>query len=865
MLKNIEKNKIYYKLIKNKFDIFVFAVFSIFIYKNNLLFSALNMKSDYLPGANVRREYLIGHIISENPFYLGGAYSGSLTGNHPGPIPYNYPSAIGWLLYDLFPNKVYPFYITYNILYLISLTLIGISYLLIKKIYNNETSSLFLILIMASFIFNNGSAYTTGLPTYFNPGLTQILSIVTIFSLLAQIRYHNLKYTYLTIFVSGLLMQNHLATLLFSTIAMSISLYNLYINKKNVKKIIMIFSLTPWIQTIIRVLTEFESVVDILKYMNYRSDSVSNNRATLINQLPFNSVLQKFNISNARELSNADSYAIIFIIIFLLLPIVNYLILNKSFTLNTKQKNILKTLTLLFQIDIIINLIITKEPHQHNHLAAYSYMFIVVILYLITVKIKQTKTKYIFYLFLSIFILLNNNSKNITLSGNNNLLTTNAIIKLKNSPIKIEKYDHYNMISSGYLDLVYELIINKVDFCLTKPDLNNIKKLFYPNQVKSLTANLGFIEHLYCDKNQENDKNRKAIYLFEDATATLPARIANLSLITRLPNLDNRACNDEYYIFEGIKQKYHDNCGVYNSYPPLIDLSLYIDDLPIDINEQIDNNIYTEKKYDSIDWTNKNCIKTCKNLYLDINQQINSITSIYNYIANEKINFENYEFKISNIISKYKSLYTKLEFIKNIKVNDDGILGYINIYYNEKNDDEKIHLHYNDKDKFKKNKFNCIVNVNKSEEKVFYSYPECNYNDISKINILLNEKIYKKATMTEIYKKIYQNYNGKPLILSNIISVLEKTDTTKTSNINNFKVINYNNKISNKNKLFNNGKNTTSNYEKEYVDKYPIVGISVVINYNDKDMYNSCTANIYQPWYYIIPDYYHIDITECTK
>jgi hypothetical protein len=859
MKKYINTKKIIYFFpsIKNKFDIFIFAIFSIFIYKNNIILSAFTMSPDYLPGANIRKEYLIGHIISENPFYLGGAYSGSLTGNHPGPIPYNYPSALGWFIYDLLPNQnIYPYYITYNILYLIALSLLFISYLLVKKIFNNQTSSLYLIIIMASFIFNNGSDYTSGLPSHFNPGSMQILSIVTIFSLIAQIKHSNLNYTYLTIFISGLLMQNHLATLLFSIIALGISFYYLYINKKYIKKTLLILALIPWIQVMLRIIIEFDSIVSIIKYLNYRSDGIANSRTTLVDQLPFNSVLQKFNISTP-----AESFSLLFIILFILLPIVNYLILNYNLILTTKQKKILLTLTILFIVDIIVNIIISKEPHQHNHLASYSYLFIISFFYLLS-KIRLTKTKYSFFIILSIFILYFNNSQNLVINGNNNLLSTNAIVKLKASPVKIEQFDYYNMISSGYLDLVYELLINRVDFCIKKPNLYNLNKLFYPNQVKNLTANLGFIKHLYCDEKQINEKNRKSIYLLENATGTLPAKIANLSQVTRLPNLDNRECLPEYFIFENIKLDYKNHCGVYNSYPPLIDQSLYIQDLPISISEQIDNNIYTEKKYGSIDNYDLDCKRNCKSIYLDINQQINSITDIYSFFSSKNVSINTYDTEIKNIISMYQSKYTKLKLIENININSE-LLGYLKISYHERNDIEEIKLFSNNDDKYKKNEFACTIKINNKDDKVIFSYPECNYNNNNEINKTLNEKIHKKTSMAELYKKIYHEYNGKPLSVNNISINLENKDITSNSNIKNLYIISSNNKISNKNLLFNNGKKESNDTVDEFLDKYPLVDKKIKISYHDKSIFESCIANIYQPWYYIIPQYYHINIIEC--
>jgi hypothetical protein len=210
----------------------------------------------------------------------------------------------------------------------------------------------------------------------------------------------------------------------------------------------------------------------------------------------------------------------------------------------------------------------------------------------------------------------------------------------------------------------------------------------------------------------------------------------------------------------------------------------------------------------------------------------------------------------------YQSKYTKLKLIENININSE-LLGYLKISYHERNDIEEIKLFSNNDDKYKKNEFACTIKINNKDDKVIFSYPECNYNNNNEINKTLNEKIHKKTSMAELYKKIYHEYNGKPLSVNNISINLENKDITSNSNIKNLYIISSNNKISNKNLLFNNGKKESNDTVDEFLDKYPLVDKKIKISYHDKSIFESCIANIYQPWYYIIPQYYHINIIEC--
>ena len=122
----MEKAKTYLKQ-KNKFayfqkeliyDLLIYITIFYYIIKNKILTITLFQNFNTLPGSGwPRREHLVGHRFLSEPLFLGGAYSGSIDNFNLGPIPYNYPVALGWLFNDIMPSsKISPFYTTTSIL-----------------------------------------------------------------------------------------------------------------------------------------------------------------------------------------------------------------------------------------------------------------------------------------------------------------------------------------------------------------------------------------------------------------------------------------------------------------------------------------------------------------------------------------------------------------------------------------------------------------------------------------------------------------------------------------------------------------------------------------------------------------------------
>jgi hypothetical protein len=365
--------------------------------------------------------------------------------------------------------------------------------------------------------------------------------------------------------------------------ALILLLYSILFLLKNYKlsfrnNVFLALALIPWIQIILYKILDFKELLYIINFIRYRNtwydETNTVNTSTLYNQIPFNNVVNNFiDISKYSENLNY-----LFFFMFLLFIISNHFLikkeiiklgfLNKLFYLNI--------ITIFFILDYIINTYVAKEPQQYNHIAGHSYLFFFLIIYKL-LSLINSHIKKIFIIFLLImFAVLNSTSNAVTFYQDKSILTDSVKSLLLPTPLKLVKYDFYNVSEVAYTDFVYELLENNADICIVKPDLSVYN--MQSNRLDNLSASLHLVEHLYCNENQLSDKNRLSVFLVEDASLSLPLYLSGMTKISVLINDATRRCvPDLQRNLLDLSSPISQNCQPSYIYSPHYNLSIYID------------------------------------------------------------------------------------------------------------------------------------------------------------------------------------------------------------------------------------------------------------------------------------------------
>ena len=578
------KNKFLQIFKENLFDMFIGLTLIYYFVKYKILSTTLSQDLDIQPSMGwSRQEHLPGHRLLSEPLFMGGAYSGSIDNYNLGPTPYNYPVGLGWFINKLLPQyEISPFYITTNVFYFITLTVIISIISIAGKLYGKKGAYTFIFIFIASLIFHKGEHYYTGLPSHLNPGSVQFYSILIMILFLASFKTNSKKYLYLLIFVSGILLQNYIATITFSFIILLYGLYRLKISTKQSKLtyLFTIISLLPWLQIIFRLITGFTEIKDTIKFIIFRNSweeqtNYSIPLSSLVNQNPFNNILA--NLFNKNEIPN--NLSIYFSIYFISLPVLNYILIKKEIRNDSNKLRILKIVSFLFMIDIILNFYASNEGQQFNHLAGYSYLFTFLILYKFLDKFKG-KTSLMVLAFLIVLATFSNTSQVYKRGQENKIIIASVKTELAKQPIKIVQYDFYNRMEAVYTDFVYELLSANIDLCIIEPDTSKITVLSSKNNaiIDDLFRNTHFVKHLFCDENQVKEKDRRSVYLIEDPSMSLPLKLKSAYLIARMSNERTNRCDPEYYRKLEVISQNKNECLYYREGHTLINLSVYLQD-----------------------------------------------------------------------------------------------------------------------------------------------------------------------------------------------------------------------------------------------------------------------------------------------
>ena len=888
MVSKISITKLINYIKNNPLDLLVTLSLFYFITTNNLLLSTLNNVKDYLPyGGEYRREHLLGHRFLSEPFLNGGAFTGSLGDFHPGPIPYNYPLFMSWFIYDKFPDSgIYPHYILSNLLFFTMVSILVIMAFTVKKIFHKIGVYLFILIILLSLNYTGGRDYYLSLQSTLNPGTVQFYSILLSFFFMATILNKDKKYLFLLIFFSGILMQNHIGSFIFTFIILIYTLFLSlrYKNKNFIFYFFLSLSTLPWLQTLIRYATDAQSIIATKNYLidNKRPEPWLN-YTSIIEQTPFYSVFGRL---NPYPYDNLSSFSTIFLILILLLPLFIYLLTKSLTPLSKSTLKLGKLLVAVFTTDIIINLLITREAQQRNHLAAYIYLFVFLLLLKIIKLFIANKFQKIFLFSMIILAVLNSTSYNDHNQEINNKVVDNKLLiksvsnELIKTPVKLAQYDYYNSINTAYLDLVYELIINKVDLCIVKPDLKKLEEIFSDNFKKTITGNLAFVKHLYCTSSQLEQSERRSLYLVEDASSSLPNYLNQATLLTRIPNLLTRNCDLEYYRVLDSDKAYQSKCGYTTDPQPVVDLSLYLERANLD-------NYYAKQQNHIIDSSilnGRSKFSESTKLKLDINRQITTFVELYKYILLIDKNLfipENYNtesiLKFKNEVSEnaklFKNTYSSLEFIPNIDndtSNENNL--FIGNYIFRFNLDNVIGTtSYQMKDSNKENnQFNCLIKISLTNDKILHDLPICKNNNSILSDDEINSKIKEKLLLTHINYLLY-NKTNLPLSIpgkNDLLDILNTNDDiyNLSHSIPKIALLEYSQEESERNRLFFYHKKSFNQSYAKYYEENKLnsikLEVEIILDHaNNKS--EICLLEFYQPWYYMIPKYLAGKVSIC--
>lgn len=888
-------NKAFYnKITKLKstnylFDYLMVIIISIYVIKEKILTVSLNINKEYLPIGEQRIELLTGEKIIRNKFFNEGAYSLNLDEYFLGPIPYNYPSAIGWFLYGKGPfENISNYYITANILYFSALMTLLLSIIVIFKNFNKLYGYLFTFLILASYNIGEGANYFYQIPNTINPGSVSIYSIAVSALFISSLKNDKLIYIYLLVFFSGILLQNHMTSIFYASTILFYSIVVLFKSKNEKKNYLLIFFASiPWIQIAINIL-------EIVMRFNSKKDNIEVNafimplfEKYIYQILPFNNI---FNISQFNE--GKITY-FIYLSIYLI-PIITYFIIKEEIKLKNYKMKLFSLVTIITTFDIILINYKAHESQHRNYIVGQIFIFI---LFFITFIIKKINKKVIKVVLIILFInlLINNNSAGINQINNNKYLTKENIQKLKSKPVILESYDSYNANRSIFLELVYELIVNRIDFCIKSVD-KNINYNYEFSDLGNYHKSLNYISDYICNEKQLLD-DRTNLYLVEDKAESLPLYFNNAYMITRLSNnnihqreqmnKNNKVKNDCPVKIKD-KSSYNNVCEILKislESTPYISNALYFQKDNIEKNLMkkiydkkniINNSILTNEEIFNIPRNCNNCIINI----ININKQDKIVTEFKEYLDY----YHDYILSIDNELIKINDLIEKnLDIVKNDfidisynnkltnnvnNVNKNNIIGeYMLSYKNKVNNENVILVKELEKKKYltiKNENFTCKYKVYYIDNKIKIDTPLCNLQNDLKFNKKMADNINKTELTKEIYQILYKDLNIENR--NNILENITKPAYNSTGLIKSIEIVEMQSKPTLRNDLFNHFTPYNENYKQEFISKNNLISITAKVNYQkeiNSTITNQCLVEIFQPWYYMIPKYHYIEIHSC--
>jgi|688.fasta_scaffold56408_2 hypothetical protein len=869
------------------FDSLMLILIGIYIIKENVLTVSLNINKEYFPVGEQRIELITGEKISRVPTFIKGPYTNNLDEYNLGPIPYNYPSAIGWFLHGKGPFEgISNYYITANILYFSALLTLLLSIIIIFKNFDKIYGYLFTFLILSSFTISEGSNYFYQIPNTINPGSVSIYAIAVSAIFLSSLKNNKLSYIFLLIFFSGVLLQNHLTSIIYASALLLYSMIVLFKLKKEKKNYLLLsFALIPWVQILF-------NIIDILTRYNLKIDDIAMNRNKIalfennINQiLPFNNIIDTYKI-------NGSSLSYIIYLSIYIIPILNYFLIRKEINISNYKRKLFKWVSLISTIDIFINNYSVHEPQHRYYIAGQIFLFIIFLFVFLQKKINKKIIK-ITILILFLNLINFNMSSGANQNTNNKYLTKANIERLKQSPVILINYDYYNQNTSVTLELIYELIYHKIDFCVKK--LNYGGK-FEKSDIGDFYKSLIYYADYICTEKQLNE-DRKKLYLIEDKAEALPIYFNKAVMLTRLPNnyISQKEIfkNDSKYLNSTIEcekesENYNYEYNLYDTsclnkkyHSALVTNSLYLENN--DLAKNFIKKIYDQKNIlnnilyanEEIFYNVNNC-KNCVNNLISLEKQDSIAIEVkeylnyyHDYILSDKRDISTVNNQIESNLDILKNDFLNLNYDEKINIGkEEKLIGEYTLLYKDKIANENIILIQ----KVKENEYNIVANKNFTcsykvyniEKNISIDTPFCTLLNDSKYNNSINEKIKNKAIIKEIYQILYKNLNieNRDNILENITnSTYYNSDVIKS-----IEILDTKSTPTEKNNIFHRFTIFHDPEKIEYELKNKIISITAKVNYQkevNSAKTNQCLVEIFQPWYYMIPKYHYIDIHSC--
>jgi len=894
--KSLSNYKLKNKPAKYLFDYLMIILIGIYIIKENVLTISLKINKEYFPVSEQRIELLTGEKLLRDKFFNGGAYTVNLDEYNLGPIPYNYPSAIGWLLYGKGPfENISNYYITANILYFSAIITLLLSIIIIFKNFNKIYGYLYTFLILSSYIIYESSFYSSHIPNTINPGTVPIYAIAVSTIFIASLKNNKLIYIYLLIFFTGILLQNHMTSFIYTSTLLLYSLIVLFKTKKEKKNYILLsIALLPWVQIL-------ANITNILSRFEGKLDNISYNKSMIpLFEKDIYKILPFSNIFDMSKLNESSIQYLIYLLIYII-PLITYFLIKKEIKLSNYKAKLFTIISITTLFDTIF---INSRVHEYQHRSYLVGQIFIFILFLIVFLIKKINENITKVVLITIFItLINYNmSLGINQSGNNKYLTKENIEKLKEKPIVFEYYDKYNNNRSIFLELIYEFLIYKIDFCVNK----NEKKINYNysfSDIGKYHKSLNYISSKYiCNENQLLE-NRSKLYLIEDKARALPLYFSNAVMLTRISNnkiskiyraniedypedKNQKNCYMKNFVDKSI---YNKDCKLTNNFHTYETTALYIQEKNIEKNLKdkifdqkniINNIIYANEEIFRNTRFCRNCIYNVVSLSKNDNFAV-EVKELLNYY-HDYLHSNNKDIIGSNNLIKenlemLNNDFLEIEYLDEKSTTNNMVGEYITTYKTKHNNQRIYLINEIDENNFTivDNKdFSCRYNVYNIDNKMKIETPICSINNYGTYNLTTKQKVKNKAEMEnkikyaelikELYKILYKNRNIEDRV--NIGTNAINPTYDESGIIKYIDIISIQKTLEDKNNLFYLFARTHELLKTENIYNNEIYSITAKIYYKNKlndEKINNCIVDIFQPWYYMVPNYHYIQIQSC--
>lgn len=538
----MSKIKGYYFLISN---LFFYCVSLFIIYQFTK--TTLLIPVDIYPSIKERMELLQGYEVYNNPFTILGSFTYQGDNYQPGPFGYLFFLSLSYFFADTF--DISSFIASLYIFEFLFIALFSYTLLIIKKYLSLSHAFIFLAIMLL--YVSPRACYTISTQCMLPMSPMPWYSLALLASLLGYLKSKKLKFILFGIIFASLMVQTHIIALPFGLLFLLYFIFEIIksirINKFSIGNIFLfIFGIINWVIILINLIISFNRL-----YSKLFGDSTGSSFSldNFIDNYFINIPLFSFFFDNYLNLDFNYKYILFFllVIVFTFSPLLLFYFM--------RENNFNKSLFILvFAVSIvnIVTLFVAYEEHQFNYLVGFNVFFL---LFLVIKLIKKLNIVSIFLLVIAIFLSFfnpfneNKNRFDVEIYNDQRFLNKSIIESLRDrAPIKIIDYDFYNNNSGVYPNFIYELIENKIDFCLEPPvkAIEIYKSVGYNNKGDGNGLQvLDTMDYLNCKKDNDTNYNYTKVLIAPDQKSAMPLFIPGYSLLLNLPNTFWSKCYSE--------------------------------------------------------------------------------------------------------------------------------------------------------------------------------------------------------------------------------------------------------------------------------------------------------------------------------